>query len=61
MVPTLTWCSTDLNVTLPQLQLPDLWWNKSLTGDVNNGLGLSAESQFVGKELSTQLNFMCQV
>jgi hypothetical protein len=60
-VPTLVWCSSDLNVTLSQLQLPDLWWNKLLTGDVNNGLGLSATSAFLGKELSSPMNFICQV
>jgi len=57
----LVWCSSDLNVTLPQLQLPDLWWNKLLTGEVNNGLGLSATSAFLGKELSSPMNFICQV
>jgi hypothetical protein len=60
-VPTLVWCSHDLNVTLPQLQQPALWWNKLLTGGGNNGLGLSATSAFLGKELSSPMNFICQV
>jgi hypothetical protein len=50
-----------MNVTLAQLQLPALWWNKLLTGDVNNGLALNALSDFVGKELSSPMNFICQV
>jgi hypothetical protein len=60
-VPTLVWCSSDLNVTLAQLQQPTLWWNKLSTGDVNNGLALTAASAFVGKEISSPMNFICQV
>jgi hypothetical protein len=60
-IPQIAWCASDQNVTLASLQSHYVWWDKSLKGDFNNGLTITATSTFAGKATTSTLQYICEV
>jgi hypothetical protein len=60
-IPEIAWCATGQNVTLASLQNSDVWWGKTLKGEYDNGLSISATSTFSGKPTTSTMQYICEV
>jgi hypothetical protein len=43
------------------LQSSEVWWGKTLKGDFNNGLLITANSAFAGKPTTSTMQYICEV
>jgi hypothetical protein len=59
--PQIAWCATNQSVTLAALQSYDVWWDKTMKGDFNNGLSITATSTFAGKPTTSTMQYICEV